>query len=74
MSIFSKNLGGHGPFPPPSSADYSSSADSSLVLAVSLYVYYLLLSISIINFMSKLKRAFIVELVWTQSRRQGRFW
>jgi len=45
----------------------------SLVLAVSLSVYYLLLSISITNFMSNRKRALIIELLWTRSHRSGGF-
>jgi len=43
----------------------------SLVFAVSLSVYYLLLSIPITNFINNLERALITELLWTQSRRYG---
>jgi len=46
----------------------------SLVLAVLLSVYCLLLSISITNFMSNLKHALIIELLWTQSRRHWGLW
>jgi len=44
------------------------------VLAVSLSVYYLLLSIPITNFINNLERALITELLWTQSRRYGGLW
>jgi len=50
---------------------YTSSSDSTvgyLVLALSLSINYLLISISITNLMSNLKRTFIIELLWTQSR------
>jgi len=49
---------------------YSSSADSRVFSARCVTIlYYLLLSISVTNFMSNLKRALITELLWTQSRR-----
>jgi len=44
------------------------------VLAVSLSVYYLLLSISITNFISNITRALIIELLWTQSHHHGGLW
>jgi len=45
--------------------------DPSSRFAVSLSVYYLLLSISNKTFMTNLKRALIIELLWTQSRHHG---
>jgi len=66
ITIPSKNLGVHGPFAPPATPMLLTrhlQILGSLVLAVSLCVYYLLLSISITNFMSNLKRALIVELL-----------
>ena len=59
-------MGVHGPFAPPATPMLLTRhllILGSLVLAVSLCVYYLLLSISITNFMSNLKRALIVELL-----------
>ena len=45
----------------------------SLVPTLSLSAYYLLLSISITNFMSNPKRVLIIELLRTQSHRSGGF-
>jgi len=44
------------------------------MFAVSLSVYYWLLSISITNFMSNLKRALVNELLWTRSLRHEGLW
>ena len=44
------------------------------MLAVSLSVYYWLLSISITDFRSNVKRALVNDLLWTRSRRHKGLW
>jgi len=64
------------------SVSYSLSADSTVFSARCVTLYFIhfshkfhpfLLSISVTNFMSDLKRALVIELFWTQSRCHGGF-